>query len=92
MGNRHLLHMNKLEKFKQWLELDGWEIQANKDLFEVLRARKDGRYLIVYRKLDASEHYSIKDADAPVVRRFLKEISHGGKYGKLFKKGARNDG
>ena len=92
MANRCLLHKNKLEKFKQWLELDGWEIQDNKDLFEVIRARKDGRYLIVYRRLDASEHYSIKDVDASIVRRFLKEISHGGKYGKLFKRGARNNG
>ena len=74
MADRHRLHKNKLENFKQWLIGDGWEIEAPKGDYEVLRARKQGRKnpLIVYTKMDAKEHLSVMGRDTGVLGAFLK--------------------
>ena len=75
MANRHTLHISKLEDFKKWLEKDGWEIEEPKGIYEVLRARKQGRQnpLIVYTKADAKEHLSIMDRDSGVIGAFLRD-------------------
>lgn len=73
MANRHTLHISKLEDFKKWLVKDGWKIEEPKGVYEVLRARKQGRQnpLIVYTKADAKEHLSIMDRDSGIVGAFL---------------------
>ena len=75
MANRHMLHISKLEDFKEWLLKDGWEIEEPKGIYEVLRARKAGRSnpLIVYRKADSKEHLSLMDRDRGVVGAFLRD-------------------
>lgn len=75
MANRHTLHVNKLEVFKEWLIKDGWEIEEPRGCYEVLRARKQSRRnpLIVYRKADVKEHLSLMDRDSGVVRAFLRD-------------------
>ena len=75
MADRHTLHISKLDDFKKWLVKDGWEIEEPKGIYEVLRARKQGRKhpLIVYKKADAKEHLSIMDRDYPVVGAFLRD-------------------
>lgn len=75
MANRHTLHISKLEDFKKWLVKDGWEIEEPKGIYEVLRARKQGRQnpLIVYTKADAKEHLSVMDRDSGVVGAFLRD-------------------
>lgn len=73
MANRHTLHISKLEDFKKWLVKDGWKIEEPKGVYEVLRARKQGREnpLIIYTKADAKEHLSIMDRDSGIVGAFL---------------------
>ena len=75
MANRHTLHISKLEDFKKWLVKDGWGIEETKDIYEVLRARKQGRQnpLIIYTKADAKEHLSVMDRDSDVVGAFLRD-------------------
>lgn len=75
MANRYMLHISKLEDFKDWLVKDGWEIEQPKGTYEVLRARKSGRKnpLIVYTKADAKEHLSLMDRDSGVVGAFLRD-------------------
>lgn len=73
MANRCLLHQNKLEAFKEWLVNDGWKLYPRKDYSEVLRAKKNKKWLIVFHKWDATQHFSVRDEDAGIVRRFLKE-------------------
>ena len=75
MANRHTLHISKLEDFKKWLVKDGWEIEEPKGIYEVLRAKKNGRQnpLIVYTKADAKEHLSIMDRDSGIVGAFLRD-------------------
>ena len=78
MANRHILHKSKLTAFRDWLISDGWEIQDTKGFYEVLRAKKGKRVLIVYERLDMKEHYSLADRDCPIVRQFLnKERKRG---------------
>ena len=73
MANRCILHRNHLDTFKEWLKNDGWEIEDTKGLYEVLRARKEGRRepLIVFEKAGAKEHLSVMDRDLGVVKAFL---------------------
>jgi len=75
MSQRCLLHKNKLEKFKQWLINNGWEIKDTKGFYEVLRATKEGRKtpLIVYTKANAKEYYSVMDKDYVVVKQFIRK-------------------
>ena len=75
MANRHTLHISQLADFKKWLEKDGWKIEEPKGIWEVLRARKQGRKnpLIVFQKKDAKEHLSIMDRDSGVVGAFLRD-------------------
>lgn len=75
MANIHMLHISKLEDFKEWLLKYGWEIEEPKGIYEVLRARKAGRKnpLIVYTKADAKEHLSLMDRDSWVVGAFLRD-------------------
>ena len=73
MASRNWLHISKLEDFKQWLIKSGWNIEETKGLWEVLRARKEGRQnpLIIYSKKNAKEHLSVADRDCDVIRAFL---------------------
>lgn len=73
MANRCILHRNHLDAFKEWLKNDGWEIEDTKGLYEVLRARKEGRRepLIIFEKAGAKEHLSVMDRDLGVVKAFL---------------------
>ena len=73
MPNRSTLHKSKLEDFKEWLTANGWTIEPNKGHFEVLRARKDKRIVIIYDRIEAPQHYTVRDIDASVVMAFLRE-------------------
>ena len=77
MANRHTLHKSKLTAFSDWLISDGWKIEDTKGFYEVLRAKKGKRVLIVYERLDMKEHYSLSDHDNCIVRRFLRERRKG---------------
>jgi hypothetical protein len=46
MAVRNLLHKNKAEKFKTWLIEKGWSIEANKGIYEVIRATKNEKTII----------------------------------------------
>lgn len=75
MANIHTLHISKLEDFKNWLVKEGWEIEEPKGIYEVLRARKQGRQnpLIVYTQAYAKEHLSVMDRNSGVVGAFLRD-------------------
>lgn len=75
MANRNTLHINHVEKFKEWLKQDGWEIWDPKGPYEVLRAKKPGKKhpLIVYKKDGAKEHLSVSGTNMGVVAAFLKD-------------------
>ena len=82
MANRNTLSVNQVEKFKEYLGVDGWELQEPKGDYEVLRATKEDRNhtLIAYSRLATNggkeiQHLTLADRDMGVVRAFLKNKS-----------------
>lgn len=75
MANRNTLHINKLEDFKNYLSCIGFEIQPTKGFYEVLRAKKDKRTVIVYEKSEAKEHLTVQDKDTDLLREFINYIN-----------------
>lgn len=73
MAERCLLHQNKLELLKWWLSSKGYEIQATKGIYEVLRAKKDKETIIIYKKDRAKEHLTVQEKDYRLIRQFIRE-------------------
>lgn len=74
MANRQLLAIHKLEDFTEWLASQGFEIQKPHEIScEVLRAKKDKRTVVIYKKHEAQKHLSVMDRDVGLVRRYIKE-------------------
>lgn len=74
MADRKTLHFSKLEEFKKWLVKNDWEIKPlSRSDYEVLRAKKDSDWVIVYKKDDATEHYSLTNNSIFVVNRWIRE-------------------
>ena len=74
MANRHLLHKNRIQDFKDWLEENGWQLQEPKGKYEVVRAVNKSIQnvpLIVYTRQDSPEHYSVSDNNAKIIEMFL---------------------
>lgn len=77
---RNLLAVSHLDKFKDWLVANGWQLQDTKGEYEVLRAVKTGQRnpLIVYKRLSTNAgnelvHFSVLGRDLAIVRKFIKE-------------------
>ena len=80
MANRHILAVNKLDDFKEWLVSDGWQIQEPKGYYEALRATKEGKKhpMIIYFRHDTNGgnkiiHYSVADRDCGVVGAYIRD-------------------
>lgn len=73
MAERCLLHQNKLELLKWWLSSKGYEIQATKGIYEVLRANKGKDTVIIFKKYGAKEHLSVQQKDHKLIRQFIQE-------------------
>lgn len=73
MAERCLLHQNKLDLLKWWLTSKGYEIQATKGNYEVLRANKDKDTIIIFKKDNAKEHLSVQQKDHRLIRQFITE-------------------
>lgn len=78
MATRNLLHKSHLEAFKEWLITSGWRIHEPRGFYEVLRASYGTKWLIVYRKADVKEHYSVRDVDVQTVIRFFRWRAENG--------------
>ena len=73
MAERCLLHQNKLDLLKWWLSSRGYEIQATKGIYEVLRAKKDKDTVIIFKKNDTKEHLTVQQKDHGLIRQFIRE-------------------
>lgn len=72
-ANRYLLHKSKLEKLREWLENNGYEILPTKGQYEVLRAKKDKNTVIIFTRENAKEHYTVQGKDTKLIRAFIRE-------------------
>ena len=73
MAERCLLHQSKLNLLKWWLSSRGYEIQATKGIYEVLRANKGKDTVIIFKKNGAKEHFSVQQKDHKLIRQFIRE-------------------
>lgn len=74
MANRMLLAIKLKDEFESWLIEKGYEIlTTTPNSFEVIRARKGKRVLVIFKRIEAKEHFSIMDKDASIVRQFIRE-------------------
>jgi hypothetical protein len=73
MAVRDILHKSKLKDFKEWLKTNSWNIESPKGEYEVLRATKpNNKPLIIFRRLEVKEHYSVPDNHVRLVYSFIK--------------------
>jgi hypothetical protein len=72
MANRKYLHIDKLEKVKNAMLADGWCELKPKNCFEVLRLQRNKQKIIIYQKLNAKEHLTVRDADFKIIKIYLK--------------------
>jgi hypothetical protein len=55
-ANRCVVHVSKIEEFKEWLRSRGYNIEDPKGFYEVVRARKPGRAPVIFHKRDRTDH------------------------------------
>jgi len=55
MRIRHLVHVNKIEEFKEFCQGLGYRIEQPKGVYEVLRIKKNGPPVLFYKK-DRTDH------------------------------------
>ena len=77
MAISNLLHKSKLKEFEKWLETQGYMIlPTSKNIYEVLRAKKDKDTVIIYSKADNKEHLSIADKDYYLIKKFIENTDN----------------
>jgi hypothetical protein len=70
--SRCLLHKNKLENFKEWLDKKHISHRPGRGAFQVLQvALPDGRWGVVYDRIVAPEHYTVTAPMEHIVRCFV---------------------
>lgn len=57
--SRSLLHENKVDAFKVFLQSKGWTIEKTKGFYEVIRATKKGQKTIVLLQRTGTKHITI---------------------------------
>ena len=69
MADTHTLRMAQLGEFRQWLIENEWEIRPlSKSEYEILRATKEGQWVIIYKKKKLKEFCSVANKALPVVK------------------------
>lgn len=71
MTRRNLLHVSKLNQFKEYVVSIGYELQETKGIYEVLRATSKTDCIIIYKKQESKEHLSVMQKDVLLVLKFL---------------------
>ena len=74
MRDRSLLHLRHLPSFTEWAQEQGWVVEPNKDLYEVLRLRRGKEIAIVHRKDMAKEHLTVWGTSERLARLFVNKL------------------
>ena len=70
--SRCLLHKNKLDDFKLWLDKKHIPHRPGRGEFQVMQvALPDGQWGVVYDRIVAPEHYTVTAPMECIVRRFV---------------------
>jgi hypothetical protein len=72
--SRCLLHVGKLQAFKDWLTINGIEYRSSRGPYEVIQVLVTPPYwYCVYGRINMPEHYTVDRRLEPTVRRFINE-------------------
>lgn len=82
MANRGLLHVDRLDDFKEWLIRHGYVFVPTKSIYEVIRAVKGYETVIIYRRSTTNQHFTVPSAYVRLVRQFTKETKGGINHGR----------
>lgn len=74
--SKNLLHIKKLPDFVLWLASRGWQPLKLKGDFEVARVTNGVTTVIIYRRIDLKEHYTVPRPFERLVRDFIKETKN----------------
>jgi hypothetical protein len=71
--SRNLLHITKLDDFKNWLTQNGHEYRTGRGMWEVIQISiPDNQWACIYERNDMPEHYTVDRRIDKLVRQFLK--------------------
>lgn len=73
MAIRDLLHISKLEAFKQFLARNNIQFRDGKGEFQVLQVFINSKWSPIYRRNDMPEHFTIQAELKKIVRKFIAE-------------------
>lgn len=59
MSDRSLLHVSKLDDFKVFLKIKGYQILETKGLYEVLRAKRESEQPLILYKREKTDHVTL---------------------------------
>lgn len=72
--NKCLLHISKLDEFKNWLTNNDIPFRPGKGHYQVIQVMTKGDgWQVVFRKNEMPEHFSINHRLMPTVRKFIRE-------------------
>lgn len=73
MASRNLLHLNKVEAFKLWLDRKNIAYRDGKGDYELLQVNTPNfGWQKLYRRHDMSEHITVQDKLVPLVKTFIR--------------------
>lgn len=71
-AHRHLLHKNKVEDFKRYLDEIGVTHRPGRGDYEILQVyRNDGQWFKLYSRHNMPEHVTVQGPLCPLVRSYL---------------------
>jgi len=79
--SRNLLHKDKLEELKQWLDTQGIEYRPGRGDWQLMQVRQPGRtqWDVIYERLHMPEHVTVTHPLEGLIHRFIKESKSGSK-------------
>lgn len=77
MANRDTLHLKHLEPFTLWLMEQGYQRMEPTNFYEALRMRNGKDTIVLYRRNNMEQHFSVRDKDMQLVRAFLRYYKEG---------------
>lgn len=73
MTARNLLHKDKLEGFKSWLDSKGREHRPGGGAWQVLQVRWGSGWQAIFERASMPEHLSVPGPLIPLVRAYIRE-------------------
>jgi hypothetical protein len=73
MAARNLLHKDKLEGFKSWLDHKGREHRPGGGAWQVLQVRHGSGWQAIFERANMPEHLSVPGPLIPLIQAYIRE-------------------